>query len=269
MRIARGRIFHKKWYDDKSYGSDGSIRYTLGTHEMRFGFDYTRFKDDGAKRLHKDTRGPLREPNYVNSETFGLYVVDEIQITPKLMISPAIRYVSYDGNAGPSGKKERIKDIEMEGLSPSVRLTYSLTPRSLLYLTVAQVLRVPTPPEHYWHFSPDAGVYTGDLPLKKEHGFLIQAGWKSQLPSKTSVEVHPYYYRVKNYIHFDLINYVSYNIPKATLYGCEIEVAQEFKKGFSAFGNYSFQRSHTEDDPLTRKFLDPRDRDFDEIPTLP
>ncbi|MCX7856933.1 MAG: TonB-dependent receptor [Deltaproteobacteria bacterium] len=268
-RRALNRVFHKKWYDDKSYGGDGSYRFTFNSHQITFGFDYVRFQDDGDKNLSDDFRPPFRNRNYVNSETLGVYFTDDFQLATGLTISPGLRYVSYDGNAGPSGRKEGIKDLHMEGLSPSIRLTYNWNARSLFYLAMTQVLRVPTPPEHYWHYSPDAGVYTGDLPLRKEKGLMVQVGWKGELPTNTCVEVHPYYYRVRNYIYFDLINFVSYNIPKVTLLGCEIEISQKIKERLSVFANYSFQKSNTEDDPFIKRFLSPQDRDFDKIPGLP
>ncbi|MCS7200504.1 MAG: TonB-dependent receptor, partial [Caldimicrobium sp.] len=268
-RRARTRIFHKKWFDDKSYGADGSYKITFDKHNITFGFDYVRFKDGGDKNYPDDFRAPFQNSNYVNSEIIGVYLMDDFHITPSLIITPGLRYSSYEGNAGPAGKAEGIKDISMDGIAPSLKVTYNYDKNSLLYLSVARALRMPTPPEHYWHYSPDAGVYTGDLPFKKEDGLMIQGGWKAEFPTKTYVEISPYYYRIKNFIHFDLINFVSYNIGRATLYGLEIEVSQQFGRGFSAFANYTFQKSKTKDDPFVENFVVPEDRDFNEIPALP
>ncbi|MEN2985426.1 MAG: TonB-dependent receptor [Thermodesulfovibrionaceae bacterium] len=268
-RRAQNRIFHKKWFDDKSYGADGSFKITFDKHNITFGFDYVRFKDGGDKNYPDDFRAPFQNSNYVNSEIIGVYLMDDFHVTPSLIITPGLRYSSYEGKAGPAGKAEGIKDISMDGIAPSLKVTYNYDKNSLLYLSLARALRMPTPPEHYWHYSPDAGVYTGDLPFKKEDGLMIQGGWKAELPTKTYVEISPYYYRIKNFIHFDLINFVSYNIGRATLYGLEIEVSQQLGRGFSAFANYTFQKSKTKDDPFVENFVVPEDRDFDEIPALP
>lgn len=98
---------------------------------------------------------------------------------------------------------------------------------------------------------------------------MVQGGWKAELPTKTSIEISPYYYKINNFIYFDLINFVSYNIDRATIYGIEFELAQQLGMGFSAFANYSFQKSKTKGDPFISNFVAPEDRDFHEIPGLP
>ncbi len=268
-RKALNRIFHKKWFDDKSYGVDGSYKVIIDKHDIAFGFDYIRFKDGGDKNYPDDFRPTFQNANYVNSEIVGIYLMDDFHITPSFTITAGLRYSSYDGKAGPAGKAEGIQDISMHGIAPSVKITYTYEKNSLIYLSSAKALRMPTPPEHYWHYSPDAGVYTGYLPFKKESGLMIQGGWKAEFPTKTYVEISPYYYKVKDFIQFDLINFVSYNIGMATLYGLEIEVSQQLGKGFSTFANYTFQKSKTRDDPFVENFLIPEDRDFNEIPALP
>ncbi|MCX8034145.1 MAG: TonB-dependent receptor plug domain-containing protein, partial [Thermodesulfovibrio sp.] len=48
-RRAVNRVFHKKWFDDKSYGADGSYKVTIDKHDITCGFNYVRFKDGGDK----------------------------------------------------------------------------------------------------------------------------------------------------------------------------------------------------------------------------
>lgn len=268
-RKSLDRIFHKEFYDDRSYGADASYIIYLKNHTITSGIDYKRFKDDGDRNFPDDFRSPFRNRNYVNSEVLGVYILDDIAISEKFIVSPGVRYTSYEGNAGPAGEAEGIKDISMEGFAPSIKLTYNYDKNGLAYLSISRALRMPTPPEHYWHYSPDAGVDTSRLPFDEEDGIMIQGGWKAEFPTKTRVEISPYYYRIDDYIQFDLINFVSYNIDKAKLYGIEMEVAQQLGKGFSAFANYTYQKSETEGDPFVSNFVVQEDRDFDEIPGLP
>ena len=107
------------------------------------------------------------------------------------------------------------------------------------------------------------------LPFKKEDGLIIQGGWKQIFPTQTKIEVSPYYYDIKNYIQFDLINFVSYNINRARIYGCEFGISQQLSDSFSLFANYTFQKSKTDGDPFVARFVNPADRDFNEIPGLP
>lgn len=268
-RVSADRVFHKKFFDDRSYGFDGSYKIITGSHEITAGVDYKKFKDDGDKNYSDDFRAAFRNENYVNSNLFGLYLMDDFRINDTVTLTPGLRYMSYDGNAGPAGQAEGIKDISMNGVAPSFKVTYAYTPKSLVYLSAARALRMPTPPEHYWHYSPDAGVNTSNLPFSKEDGIMLQGGWKAELPSKTRIEVSPYYYSIKDYIHFDLINFVSYNIDKAEIYGLEAEISQQLGKGFSVFTNYTYQKSRTKGDPFVNDFVAAQDRAFHEIPGLP
>ncbi len=268
-RKSLNRVFHKKWFDDKSFGTDGSYKVSFEKHDITFGFDYTRFKDGGDKNYSDDFRSHFQNSNYVNSEILGIYLMDDFHIMENLTITPGLRYSYYEGKAGSAGKEEGIKNISMDGIAPSIKFSYNYDKKSLFYLSLARALRMPTPPEHYWHYSPDAGVYTGDLPFHKEDGLMIQAGWKAEFPTKTFLEISPYFYSIKNFIYFDLINFVSYNIERATLYGFEMEISQQLSKGFSAFANYSFQKTKTKGDPFVENFVAQEDRDFNEIPSLP
>jgi len=268
-RKSLNRVFHKRFFDDRSYGADTNYAAYLGKHTITIGGDYKRFKDDGDENYPDDFRSPFRNRNYVNAEHVGIYVMDDIALADTFILTPGVRYMWYDGNAGPAGKAEGIADISMRGLAPSLKATYRYDTSGMVYVSVASALRMPTPPEHYWHYSPDAGVNTANLPFEKEEGIMVQGGWKAEFPSKTRMEISPYYYRIDNYIQFDLINFVSYNIDKATLCGVEMEVAQQLGKGFSIFANYTYQKSQTEGDPFVSNFVVPENRDFDEIPGLP
>ncbi len=268
-RQSLSRIFHKKFFDDRSYGMDLNWQYYLANHSITVGAEYKRFKDGGDKNYSDDFRSPFRNENYVNSEVKSLYIMDDIKLSDKITVTPGLRFISYEGKAGPAGVKEGIKDISMDGFAPSLKFTYAYDKLSLLYISASSALRVPTPPEHYWHYSPDAGVDTSDLPFKKEEGIMLQGGWKTELPSKTRFEISPFYYRIKNYINFDLINFVSYNIDKASIFGFEAEVSQQIGGGFSIFANYTFQKSKAEGDPFVANFVAVEDRGFDEVPGLP
>ncbi len=270
-RVSRDRIFHKTFYDDRSQGFSASYQHFLPGQNVSVGLDYAHLKDDGDTNFSDDFRSPFRNGYYVAAKTLDFYLMDEIRLLDEsLTLVPGIRYLSYKGISGPSGRFELIPDIEMDGWAPSVKLVYSYDQGSVVYVSLARALRMPTPPEHYWHYDPDdAGVNTSQLPFNEEDGLMIQAGWRTVLPTRTRVEISPYYYQINDYIQFDLINFVSYNIDQAKIYGFEFEVAQQFSGGWSSFLNYTYQKSSTTDDPFVSLFVNPLDRDFDQIPGLP
>lgn len=269
-RRSLGRVFHKEFYDDRSYGTDGTFRYELPYNVIIAGVEAKQLKDDGDKTLSDDFRGITRNKNYVNANIWGAYILDDIKLFEKrLIITPGVRYTSYYGKAGPAGEAEDIKNLSLDGFAPSLKMTYQYQKDAFFYVSGARALRMPTLPEHYWHYSPDAGVYTGNLSFKNEDGVMIQGGWKAAFPTGTKIDISPYYYSIKDFIQFDLINFVSYNIDRAKLYGIEIGLNQRLSISFSFFVNYTYQKTKTKGDPFVANFVAPQDRDFDEIPGLP
>ncbi len=270
-RVTAGRIFHKDFYDDRSQGASADYTHFWKNHTISTGIDYAHLIDDGDTNYADDFRASFRNEYYVGAKTLDFFVMDEIRLMrDRLTLVPGIRYMSYDGVSGPSGEIELIPDIEMSGWSPSLKATYHYADDSLVYLSIARALRMPTPPEHYWHYDPDdAGVDTSRLPFEEEDGLMLQGGWRALLPSRTKVEISPYFYDIRNYIQFDLINFVAYNIERSRIYGIEFELTHHFPNGWSTFVNYTYQQSGTEGDPFIELFVHADDRNFDELPGLP
>jgi outer membrane receptor protein involved in Fe transport len=269
-RLAAGRRFHKIFYDDRSEGISAGYKHFWPNQTVSFGLDYTHLNDDGDANLADDFRAPFRNASYVSTKNLEFFLMDELRLLEgKISVVPGVRYLSYDGVAGPQGLAEGIPDLKRSGWAPSLKIAYHYADDAFIYMSVARALRMPTAPEHFWHYDYDAGVDTSDLPFREEDGLLLQGGWRASFPTGTQIEIAPYYYRIKNYIQFDLINFVAYNIGRADLLGLEIEVSQDLGRGWTAFANYTFQRSRTRGDDFVALFVDPADRDFREIPSLP
>ena len=269
-KIATNKIFHKEFFDDRSRGFSASYKHFLKGQTLAFGLDYGHLGDDGDKNFSDDSRAPFRNGSYVSTNNLEFYGMDDIRLLgDRLSIVPGVRYLEYHGAAGPQGKVEGIPDLKRSGWAPSLKLSYEYKNEALVYVSVARALRMPTAPEHFWHYDYDSGVDTSELPFREEDGLIVQAGWRAILPAGTRVEVAPYYYRISHYIQFDLINFVAYNIDRADVYGVEFEASQTFGQGWSAFANYSYQMSRTEGDPFISLFIDPADRGFNELPGLP
>ncbi|MFZ5450627.1 MAG: TonB-dependent receptor [Thermodesulfobacteriota bacterium] len=279
-RVNLDRVFHKKFFDDASYGADGSYRHTLKNHTFTLGVDYWRFLDRGDKLFPDDFRYnnaavAKQNGNYVNSEILGLYIMDDIKFKEKFILTPGLRYSWMEAKPGSAGRAEPdliTQSLTQDGVAPSLKFTYLMGPDSLAYLSVSRALRLATSPEYYWHYTQDNEPYSSffrNTTLKQEDGVLFQGGIKYNLGGKTSLEFSPYCYIVNDFIHFDLINFVSYNIDRAVLYGVEVGVSQKLPWGFTVFGNYTFQRSKTSGDPFVAQFVAPQDRGFNEVPGLP
>jgi outer membrane receptor protein involved in Fe transport len=269
-RNALSRVFHKMFFDDRSQGLSLAYKHYFPGQTLTFGADYSHLKDDGEKNYADDFRAPYRFGSYVSTKNLEFYLMDDIRLlNDRFSILPGLRYIGYEGLAGPQGKVERIPDLKRSGLAPSLKLAYEYARDAVIYVSAARALRMPTAPEHFWHYDYDSGVDTSMLPFREEDGLMLQAGWKMTLPSRTRIEIAPYYYVIQHYIQFDLINFVAFNIDRARIYGIECEASQAFRGGWSVFANYTYQKSLTKGDPFVSLFIDPADRAFDEIPGLP
>ena len=269
-RVAMDHIFHKLFYEDRSWGGGGSYRHAIGMSTVTAGLDYSFLHDAGERVEPDDFRGASQQGYYTGVQNLEPYAMADIALAGgAFVVSPGLRYMSWKGIAGPSGIEEGIPDVRMHGLAPSLKLTFTLKPESVFYASISRAVRMPAVPEYFWHYDIDAGVDTRAIPFVPEDGIMVQAGWRGQLPSGTRVEISPYYYRILHYIQFDLINFISYNIDRATIYGTEVEAVQPIGRGWSAFANYTFQKSRTAGDMFRALFIDPRDQGFDEVPGLP
>ena len=270
-RKAAGRVFHKTFYDDRSWGVSGSYQHKIDSHTFIAGTDYAYLKDDGDTNHPDDFRSAFRNGFYVASKNLGVYLMDRISLLDgQFIVTPGLRYSAYDGESGPAGILEMIPDIEMSGIAPSLRAEWLPDENNQLYISVSRALRMPVPPEHYWHYDfDDAGVDTSALPFNEEDGLMLQAGWKSRVGDNTWLDFSAYYYNIDNYIQFDLINFVAYNIDKAKISGLEAEISHKFNHYLTAFVNVTLQQSETEGDQFVENFVQLDGKKFDSIPSMP
>lgn len=279
-RANLNRTFHKMIFDDDSYGTDASYRHTFQNHTVTMGVDYWRYTDRGDKLFTDDYRyaNPnfvKQNGNYVNSQVLGIYLMDDITFQDKFILTPGFRYSQMTASPGSAGRAAPdliTQDLNQNGVAPTLKFTSLFASDSLAYISVARALRLATSPEFYWHYTQDNEPYSTffrNTKLNEEDGLMLQGGVKYNRGGDTSVELSPYCYMINNYIHFDLINFVAYNINRAVIYGVEFQVSQKLPYGFTAFGNYTFQQSKTSGDPFVNQFVAPQDRGFNEIPGLP
>lgn len=267
-----GTVFHKIYDDDRSYGFTGEYNLSLDAHEITAGFDINYLGDEGSETAAGDSRGYQEWDYYVAARNESFFVMDDIEMNERLTLTPAVRYMSYNGRSGPESlpPNDQVPHISMKGVAPSLKIAYDFNENSLGYLSVARALRMPTPPEHYWHYSQWAGVDTSAFPFNEEDGLMLQGGLKYENKDRgLKIDFSPYYYVIDDYIQFDLLNFIAYNIEEAKLYGVEFEVSKRFSPEWSSFANYTYQKSSTSGDPFVTNFMSAVDSGFDEVPGLP
>ena len=186
-RLALDRVFHKLFYEDRSWGGGASYRLAAGPHTLRAGLDYGYLHDDGERTEPDDFRGASERGFYSGVKNLEAYLAADLAFSDgRVMVSPGVHYMSWRGVAGPSGIEEGIPDVSMSGWSPSLKLTLTPRPESLFYLSVSRAVRMPAVPEYFWHYDVDAGVDTRAIPFVPEDGIMIQGGWRAQLPGPAS-----------------------------------------------------------------------------------
>jgi hypothetical protein len=125
-RASLGRIFHKKFFDDRSQGFSADYSHRFKGQTVTLGMDYAHLSDDGDTNYADDFRSSFRNGFYVAAKNFDFFIMDDFRLMDdKLSLVPGLRYMSYKGISGPAGEFEQIPDIEMSGWAPSIKLAYT------------------------------------------------------------------------------------------------------------------------------------------------
>ena len=156
--------------------------------------------------------------------------MDDIRVgTTGWTMTPGVRFLSYNGVAGPSGRLEGIPDIRKSGWAPSIKLARTARGQRVLCQPGPRPPHADGPGTLLAFFQRRGGLH-GERPLPR----------RGRIDGPSRVAGHardgdqdrdlPYYYDIRNYIHFDLINYVAYNIGRGKIYGFEAEAVQPLGK---------------------------------------
>ena len=231
---------------DRSYG--GGIEFTMPVknHEINAGIDRKVLSTGGQDVHYVDANYGVKGTvsNYAGSSAYmwGSYLQDSWSVTDKFLLTPGIRYDTYEGPESTAGK---LKD---EGLSLSLTGTYRLAKSDIITASIYRKYLTPSAPDAAWWSDGYEKYYT--TPLKIEKNDALELTYRHEFAQKTFGRVSLYHYRIDDYIkRFSMTDGRGcYNIDKVQLTGVSIDGAAEIITWMTLRGNITYQKSKKEGD---------------------
>jgi outer membrane receptor protein involved in Fe transport len=234
---------------DRSHGGSLELDMPLKDHEILGGIEKKVISTDGQDIHYFDPNYYTKKKQTMSSSSgasnymWGYYLQDNWGITDEFLLTPGVRYDTYNGADGA---------ITDEGLSPSLTGTYGLTKNDTLTASIYRKYITPS--------APDAGWWNEerDPALKMEKNDAVELTFKHDFSQKAFTRVSSYHYMIDDYIkRYTDPNGVRgcYNIDSVQLTGVSIDGATEIMSRITLRGNVTYQKSKKEGDIMDKSEL--------------
>ncbi|MCX7804042.1 MAG: TonB-dependent receptor [Planctomycetota bacterium] len=240
----------------------------MGRHRVECGFEgqYIGYGDMEIPDVNTAYFPPWAVPTRSSGERDiaqlnGGYLQDIWKVFDWLDVYAGLRFDSYRADDDDPGSVT----VEEDRWSPRVALTFRPWKGGSITGRYVRAHRFPTQPEYYWWYAGYRPAGRKALTSEKAHQFEIEVGHRHE--DMFEINVRGYYYEVDDYIR-TIFGYmpsrVVYNIDKVVFGGVEVEAAMRLGHGFSAWANYTWQKTEKRGDVLDNSM-----RLTDELPELP
>jgi len=181
------------------------------------------------------------------SERSGGYVQDLWTVNDWLEVEAGLRFDSFEAD----GPEENAVAVDEEQWSPRIALTVRPWEGGHVTGRYARPCRFPTLPEYYWWYSGFQPADRKDLRAERAHQWELEVGHR--LADRFEITARGYHYDVEDYIR-TVFGYrpsrVIYNIDRVNFRGFELEASCRLPLGFSAWTNYTIQKTEKHGDVL-------------------
>lgn len=220
--------------DDKNtmtYGAEWT------TTEMRG----TRFGGGGDNKYSETFAGITKDGSEKSVDTYAAYLQDEIKVTDKWLIIPAVRFDHHSSFGSHT--------------SPKVGTTYSFSDNSRIKVNYGKSFRAPTVYELYSTMDKRMGMMNvqvfGNPDLKPEKATNFDIGLEAE-QGKWSGKVGYFHNKIDNLIDSDMyyMGYVPgvgmtvkskyYNVGEAEINGAEAELEYSFDNNWNVKATYNY-----------------------------
>ncbi len=214
---------------------DKSLSYANMKHDVIYGFDISDTNTTNHNVTHEEGKETIVD-NYipgVKSRTYGLYLQDDIHVTPRLTVTPGIRYDRFAYSPSQNnGFQTPVEDTSDGKATGRLGAVYKLTDQHSAFAQFSQGFKAPGYREMY--FSKDNQLHgykqLSNPDLKPEESNSLELGLRGS-GHLGSYEVASFYNRYDNFIenrtHNDDPKYPNgvsryENIAKAEIKGLEL-----------------------------------------------
>ncbi|MEW6378577.1 MAG: TonB-dependent receptor [bacterium] len=245
---------------DRSYGGSGEFTLPLKNHEIIWGIEGKVIATAGQDVHFVDykygTRGPVTNSDGQASHLWGYYLQDSWGITDRFLLTPGVRYDTFEAKESGLASHETLKD---EGISPSVTGTVKIAENDTLTASIYRKYLTPSAPDAYWWYEGYlGGLYTNALDLEKNDA--VELTYNHDFSRQAYARLSLYKYMINDYIKRYSVpdgRRGCYNIDKVNLTGGSIDGAAEIMSWMTLRGNVTYQKSKKEGDIMdTAKLTD-------------
>jgi outer membrane receptor protein involved in Fe transport len=233
---------------DRSYGGSLEFSMPVKSHEINAGIE-RKVISTGGQDVHfvdvnYGVKGTVSNYSGQSAHMWGYYLQDSWSITDKFLLTPGIRYDTYEGPQSTAGK------LQDDGISLSLTGSYRLTHNDMLTASVYRKMLTPSAPDAAWWSDGYGKYYTTDLKLEKNNA--VELAYQHNFSPRDSVRLSFYHYLIDDFINrFSLPDGRGcYNIDKVKLTGASIDGAAEILTWVIVRGNITYQKSKKEGDIL-------------------
>ncbi len=135
---------------DRSYGGGIEFVMPLDSHEILVGIERKVVSTGGQDVHFVDTNygatRPVTTSTGQSAYIWGYYLQDTWKVTDRLLLTPGVRYDTYDTIQSGLGSDMKIKD---EGFSLSLTGTYKLTKDDVLTASIYRKFLTPSAPDSW------------------------------------------------------------------------------------------------------------------------
>jgi outer membrane receptor protein involved in Fe transport len=236
---------------DRSYGGSTEFTMPVKNHEILGGIERKVIKTAGQDVNFVDTAYGVRGGGVAPSKgtvayMWGYYLQDSWSITESFLLTPGIRYDTYEFTESDLGPKLSIKD---EGVSLSLTGTYRITKKDIITASIYRKYLTPSAPDAWWWYEGHAGgLYKTVLNLEKNDA--AELTYRHEFTPKAFARLSVYYYKIDDFIKRFSIpeGRGCYNIDNVQLRGGSIDGATEVRAWITLRGNITYQKSRKKGD---------------------
>lgn len=236
--------FSSSWINNNSIKTFGlTPHYILETpvagmtNTLNLGLDLYLSEDN----IMDGMMGAANDNIRISKFSQGLYFLDKIQATERLLIKGGFRHETAQY------RFHQITQVDLKeksDLSTDVfeaGMVYLLTDSTSLYCDYSRSFRFPLVDEFFtsntWGFG---GLNTALSPQK---GKDIEAGIRQQFGEKVSASINYFRHDIRDEIYFNPLTFVNANYDRTIHQGVETEAGYSLTEAFKIFANYSYTLS--------------------------
>ena len=228
-----------RFYDEKSLQAKMDLNKQLGSHALRYGFNYS---DESLENLNKNTvNGSTDTSRFspkADGQSWGGYIEDHWAVTDRLTLLPAVRYDHYEYTTDADQYIAGWGDNKNRALTAQLGADFKLNANASLFGKYGSGFRAPDMDDLYYYYEntvnfgggPMSYRITPNPDLDPERSTFLEGGLRAH-NDYASGEITLFYNRYRDFIEqqqvqgssFALGEYTNVNLDNVTIKGVELK----------------------------------------------